>query len=79
MLAECQETQREQAQAIRIYQEEMKILLEQIQNAPFNKWSDIPFFPFLRVVGLKDSQRYWMYLAFSFEIFGFSMENEIFS
>ena len=37
MLVECQETQREQAQAIRIYQDEMKILLEQIQNAPFNK------------------------------------------
>ena len=53
MLAECQETQREQAQAIRIYQEEMKILLEQIQNAPFNKWSDIPFFLFFTFVGLK--------------------------
>ena len=57
MLAECQETQREQAQAIRIYQEEMKILLEQIQNAPFNKWSCIPFFLFYFLYWAKATQK----------------------
>ena len=35
MLDECQETHRQQAQAVRIYQQEMAVLLQQVNS--FNK------------------------------------------